>query len=189
MSAWKRLSELIVLCGCMASAAQGGTNAMQEVKAAILSIQQSVMDLTDTTVLLRLKDFTSLRNTLTKPAATNIVRLVQEKQLTLDQAEIGVYLIAGFPEEDYWAVTAPLLSPETDQNLLARVLACPLPYGPGYCNALRSDVRKRQLEALRADPRLSGRVRDIIDFVLSGDAAKAYKDFRKDPEKFGYPAH
>jgi hypothetical protein len=165
----------------------GEANSAVDTKTAILSIEKSIYDLTDMTVLLRSQPFLSFRENVNEARAAEIVCLIQSGELKSDAALIGLFAIEALPEERYWAVTAPLLSHNTDQGLLARVLVCPFPYGPGYVNSSKDDSLKAKLKALESAPECDETVKNWISFILSGEGAKAYARFKRDPKQFGYP--
>ena len=159
-----------------------------DTRAEILSIEKAIYDLTDITVLSRSTQFLSFRESISEAKATEIVCMIRSKELKSDGALIGLFAMEVLPEERYWAVTAPLLSGDLDQSVLARVLMCPFPYGPGYANCIKNDTVRSKLKALNSAPECDDNVKNWISFILSGEAAKAYAKFKKDPVQFGYPS-
>src|SRR5580765_4121315 len=131
------------------------TNSPPDTKSAILAIETSVGDLTETTVLLRSEKFLSFRRSITSTKAAEIVCLIQSKELTGDLAIIGLHAIEVLPEQEYWAVTMPLVTTQTDEYLLVNILMSPAPYGPGYAHSTTNETCQTKLAALKNDPKAS----------------------------------
>jgi hypothetical protein len=157
-----------------------------DTKSAILAIEKSIDGLTDLTVLLRCDAFLSFRRSITEAKATEIVCLIQSQELKGDAASIGIMAAQFLPEERYWAVTMPLLSRHTERLVLQDMLMPALPYGPGYAHSITNAACKEKLTALKNDPEISGSVKGIIDVILTGELAKIYSKFKRDPEDFNY---
>lgn len=103
---------------------QQATNQL-EINAAIISIQEKIVDLTNPQEPFNSKEFVSLRKSISKETGRQIVRLIKDIALTTTQSEIGIGLLSGLPETDYWVTTAVLLSPRTPEQILDSVLTMP----------------------------------------------------------------
>jgi hypothetical protein len=67
------------------------------------------------------------------------------------------------------------------------ILMSPLPYGPGYAHSVTNETCQRKLEALKNDPKISYRIKELVKLILRGEAAKIYSRFKRHPEDFNYP--
>ena len=162
------------------------TNSSANIEGTILAIQQSIGDLTDGTVLLGHEAFLSFRRSITEAKATEIACLIQSRELKGDAASIGILAAQFLHEERYWAVTMPLLSSHIEELPLRDILMPPLPYGPGYAHSITNAACRKKLTALKNDPEISASVKGAIDLILSGESAKIYSRFKRDPEEFNY---
>jgi hypothetical protein len=162
------------------------TNALTDIRTAILTIEKPIGDLTDQTTLLRCEPFLTFRKSITEAKATGIVRLIRSKELQGDAASIGILAAQFLPEERFWAVTMPLLSVHTEEVVLRDILMPALPYGPGYAHSITNEIYKDKLITLKNDPGLSSSLQDTIDFILKGESAKMYSRFKRDPHRFNY---
>ena len=164
----------------------------QEVKAAIISIQKEVVDLTNPRDAFDNKQFVSLRKSISRETGKQIVLLIKDHQLTDNQSQIGICLVAGLAETNYWEATAVLLSTNTPEDILYNVLGMPLICGSGFANAYTNETYKVILLRLKMDfasktDAISKGIENILDSILSGEAAKIYRDYLKHPDQYGYP--
>lgn len=160
------------------------------IKEIIVSIQKEIVDLTNPLEPLHCKQFLTIRKSMSESTAQQIVQLIRQGDLTLTQADIGVLLLSGLKEQTYWVVTEPLLTTNTENDVLDDLLSPPFPYGPGYANTYRIEFIKKRLLQLK-EQRLGNTnsisyLNDIIDFTLSGENSKAYADYLKHPDAYGY---
>ena len=154
-----------------------------QIKDAIVSIQKYVVDLTDGLVLLHDAQFVAIRKAMTEKTARQIVQLLRQGALTNDtQADVGVLLISGLKERSYWIVTQPLLTTNTNPEVLHSMLSPPFPYGPGYANTYKIQWYRNRLLQLKAQ-----KPDGYYDLILSGEDARDYADYLKNPEAYGYP--
>jgi hypothetical protein len=161
------------------------TNDVQ-IKEVIASIQTQITDLTDSLEPLYNAKFLATRNAMTEPTARQIVELIRQGVLTNNtQADIGVLLLSGLKEQTYWVVTEPLLTTNTDEEVMGTLLCPPFPYGPGYANTYKIAWYKNRLLRLRDESHHDNGTPDF-DFILSGEDAKSYADYLKHPHKYGY---
>jgi hypothetical protein len=163
----------------------------QEVKAAIISIQKEIVDLTNPRDAFNCKQFVSLRQSISAETGKQIVLLIKDNQLTDNQSQIGICLLAGLPETNYWEATAVLLSTNTPEDILYNVLGMPLICGSGFANAYTNETYKVTLLRLKMDfasktDSVSKGIESILNSILSGEAAKIYRDYLKHPERYGY---
>jgi hypothetical protein len=135
---------------------------------------------------LRCDSFLSFRKSVTEATATEIVCLIQSRELKGDAASIGILAAQFLPEERYWAVTMPLLSSHIEELVLRDILTPALPYGPGYRHSITNAACQKKLTALKNEPETSANVKGMIDLILSGELAKTYSKFKQDPEEFNY---
>jgi hypothetical protein len=177
---------LPMLLICIGRLYASDRNSVGDTRGAILAIQKSIYDLTDLTVLLRCDAFLSFRKSVTEAKASEIVCLIQSQELKGDAASVGIMATQFLFEERYWAVTMPLLSSRTEGLVLHDILMPALPYGPGYAHSITNAACRNKLTALKSDPEISGSLKGIIDLILTGELAKIYSRFKRDPEGFNY---
>jgi len=67
-----------------------------------------------------------------------------------------------------------------------KILMPPLPYGPGFAHSFTNDLFRKKLAALKTEPKINHQVKDLVSFILSGEAASSYAKFKKDPQEFNY---
>lgn len=157
----------------------------QQVKAAIVSIQQRIWDLTNPLEPFHCKQFVSIRKSISDDTGKQIVMLIKNGQLTTTQSEVGVGLLTGLSEAHYWNITSALLTTNTPEEILLSVINMPMPYGPCFANAYTNEMYKTMLSTLKSNSG-STRIKDSLDFILSGEAAKTYQDYLKHPDRYGY---
>jgi hypothetical protein len=156
------------------------TNDVQ-IKEVIVSIQKQIVDLTNPLEPMFNAKFTAARNAMTEQTARQIVELIRQGVLTNTEADLGVLLLSGLKEQTYWVVTEPLLTTNTDWEVMGTLLCPPFPYGPGYANTYKIEWYKNRLLQLKAQ-----KPNTDFDFILSGEDAKSYADYLKHPDKYGY---
>jgi hypothetical protein len=151
------------------------------IKQAIVSIQERIVDLTNPLDPLYDKQFVSLRKSMSENNAKQIVELIRHGNLTTTQADIGALLLSGLKEQTYWVVTEPLLTTNTDEQILEDILSPPFPYGPGYANTYKIEYFRKRLVLLKTE-----RPDSTFDLILSGYDSKTYADYLKHPHAYGY---
>jgi hypothetical protein len=156
-----------------------------DIKFEIVSIQGKIGDLTDSMEPFRCKEFVLLRKSMSTEAGKQIVLLIKDHQLTTLQSEIGLCLLSGLAETNYWETTKPLLSTNTSEEVLYNILGMPMPYGPCFANAYTNEKYRAVLMQLKADT-TSKMIKMSLDFILSGEAANTYRDYLKHPARYGY---
>jgi hypothetical protein len=171
---------------CIGHLYASDTNSVRDTKSTILAIEKHIGDLTDLTILLRCDAFLSFRKSVTEAKATEIVCLIQSRELKGDAASIGILAAQFLPEERYWAVTMPLLSSHTEEFVLRDILTPALPYGPGYGHSITNAACRKKLTALKNEPETSASVKAMIDLILTAESNKIYSRFKRDPEEFNY---
>ena len=175
---------LCLLCSVNPFCSAQTTNEAQ-IKGVIISIQKDITDLTDPLEPLYDVQFVATRKAMTEQTAQQIVQLIRQGVLTNTQADIGVLLLSGLREQTYWVVTVPLLTTNMDEEVLDTLLDPPFPYGPGYANVYKIEFVKKRLLQLKDESRHDNGTPDF-DFILSGEDAKAYADYLKHPDRYGY---
>jgi len=185
MTVLLRCSAVFLICIGELNAADA--NSVADTRSAILAIEKSIGDLTDSTVLLRCEAFLSFRRSVTEEKATEIVCIIQSRELKGDAASIGILAAQFLPEERFRIVTMPLLSSRTEELVLRDILMPPPPYGPGYAHSITNAACKKKLTALKNDPETYGSIKGIIDLMLSGEGKRLYSKFKRDPEEFNWP--
>lgn len=170
---------------CVKSFGQQQSMSHEEVKAAIISMQKKIVNLTYSLEPFNCKEFVSLRKQISKDTGEQVVRLIKDRQLTEVQSDIGICLLTGLDETNYWAVTASLLSTNTPDEALGDIINPTLPYGPGFANAYTNENYKILLERLKANT-TSKLIRTKLELIVSGESAKIYRDFVKHPERYNY---
>ena len=179
----KRVTIAVIfcfLCNFAVVQADQTTNDIQ-IKDVIVSIQMRIVDLTDALEPLHDAQFVVTRKAMTEKTARQIVKLIRQGNLTTTQADIGVLLLSGLKEQTYWVVTNPLLTTNTESEVLDDVLGPPFPYGPGYANTYQIKWFQKRLLQLKAQ-----RPDDNLDLILSGEDSKTYADYLKNPHAYGY---
>jgi hypothetical protein len=159
----------------------------EDVKAAIISIQKQIVDLTNPLEPFDCREFIMLRKSIHKKTCRQIVRMIKNGELTTTQSEIAIGILTGLPEADYCEVTSVLLSPKIPGEILHSVLDMPLPYGPCYANSYNDEIYRSMLLKLKTNKATSNEVKLILSSILSGEAAKTYKNYLKHPDQYGYP--
>ncbi len=158
-----------------------------QIKDVIISIQTEIVDLTNPLEPLFNKQFVATRKAMTEKTARQIVQLIREGVPTNVQADVGILLLSGLKEQTYWIVTQPLLTTNMVTNtqdpfVMEDLLSPPFPYGPGYANTYKIQwYRERLLHLKTQRPDVN------FDLILSGEDARDYADYLKNPEKYGYP--
>lgn len=174
---------LCLLCNVSPICSAQTTNDVQ-IKDVIVSIQKEIVDLTNPLEPLFNRQFVATRKVMTEKTARQIVQLIRQGVLTNDtQADVGVLLLSGLKERSYWIVTQPLLTTNTNPEVLHSVLDPPFPYGLGYANTYKIPWYRNRLLHLKAQ-----RPDGDFDLILSGEDAKDYADYLKNPQKYGYPS-
>jgi len=95
--------------------------------------------------------------------------------------EIGVLLLSSLKQQTYWVVTEPLLTTNTEEEVLDTVVSPPFPFGPGYANTYKIEYFKERLLQLKTQ-----RPDDNLDLILSGEDSRGYSDYLKHPHAYGY---
>jgi len=160
------------------------TNDQSMLRDRIVKIEKKVVDLTWVGELFLCEDFLSLRQHLkdknNRDEAAQVVDLVKGKQLTMTQRKIGIYLLSGLSDKEYWKAAYPLLFSVTDRILLTTILYPGPPYHAGYANAYNVEPYKTALEALSNNKAIPVPTRRFIGSILSGEVAKNYKECKLD---------
>jgi len=168
------------LCNLAPVRADQATNDIQ-IKSIIVSIQKEIVDLTDPVEPLYDAQFVATRKAMTEGTARQIVKLIHQGDLTTTQAEIGVLLLSSLKQQTYWVVTEPLLTTNTEEEVLDTVVSPPFPFGPGYANTYKIEYFKERLLQLKTQ-----RPDDNLDLILSGEDSRGYSDYLKHPHAYGY---
>lgn len=134
--------------------------------------------------------FNSTRKNLAEKNIKEIVLNIQIGKLSKIHTHICIYLLASsLTEEQYWKAVYPLLASIEEPMTVNRILL-PIPFGPGLMNAFDISPYKEILMKLK--PRFEGTSNTVgvIDYILSGNAAKDNKKMREDPAAFNIePSH
>lgn len=171
---------LIVLATCGIVGCHEHMNQPRSVLKAMLgSIAAEVVDLTDYTAPLRSPTFVTLRSQMNVPTSLQLSDLITSGELSNLEATLAVYAIGGLKERQYWKCTTNLVVHIRNEDLLLAVIDCPFEYGPSYSNASRDQEMRTFLANLRKR-HSSGRIRTVIDEILSGEVAKQYGQFVRD---------
>jgi hypothetical protein len=152
----------------------------------IQDVQIQIQDLTNPLELLQSKTFIKLRTDLTTNEAVAIIQSIKSGAMRPESAIIGLHVVSKFSDAQYWDLTSDLLTTNTPNPVLLAVLYQKFPFGSTYANAHTNSATIKQLGALKRADSVATEVKVVIQNILDGTLARAYRDYRKRPKDFGY---
>jgi hypothetical protein len=144
------------------------------------------VDLTSEIGLIQNTNFLSWRGNITISDGRLLAKMVQSGKLSGLQAVHAVLLCTGLSESDFTKTMEELITGNTADDVLLRIVRPYYPYGPGLARTGNQKELRIKLHEVRASGKLTVHTQNAITDVLDGVAAQNYSQFVKNPELFGF---
>ena len=92
-------------------------------------------------------------------------------------------LAASCDEKQYWQTIYPIIDTVEDPRMINKILM-PIPFSPGFMCANETKPYIKMLRELREKYKSKQDTVGIINYILSGDAAKNKRKMIQNPEAF-----